>query len=226
MWFLYQQITRCTKRALWSQRNGKDKASPPFLPGVCLLTLIPSKTPLLFVFLLRMLRSSPDLGLPPVSIGILECAHWWLLTSRQTSGSVNTANPLHHRSLSTTVSSSLRVNTKTRERTDDRMEESATPTASEWNHDSVTRSSMPVECETLVALNCFPLPWLNDKWSVSADLGRSGCGSFSLSTNTLFRYSAESLPWQRKNHLLFKKHPLLYICTESKTLLLRHGQMF
>lgn len=115
MWFLYQQITRCTKRALWSQRNGKDKASLLFLPGVCLLTLIPSKTPLLFVFLLRMLRSSPDLGLPPVSIGILECAHRWLLTSRQTSGSVNTANPLHHRSLSTTVSSSLRVNTKTRE---------------------------------------------------------------------------------------------------------------
>lgn len=132
MWFLYQQITRCTKRALWSQRNGKDKAPPPFLPGVCLLTLIPSKTPLLFVFLLRMLRSSPDLGLPPVSIGILECAHWWLLTSRQTSGSVNTANPLHHRSLSTTVSSSLRVNTKTRERTDDRMEESHRYTDSIW----------------------------------------------------------------------------------------------
>lgn len=67
MWFLYQQITGCTKRALWSLRNREDKASPLFLPGVCLLTLIPSKAPLLSVFFFPNAEILPRLGLtsPP-----------------------------------------------------------------------------------------------------------------------------------------------------------------
>lgn len=123
LWFLCWQITRCTKRALWSQRNGGDKAAPAFSYRCLSLDSNPIKEPRCFSFLGGLFPNAAIASpvFPALRIVPSEHAHCWLLTPRQTSGSINTANPLHHSRLCTAVGSFLKVNKKTRERTESRM---------------------------------------------------------------------------------------------------------